>query len=90
MSEANLNVHLHCLVLDGVCRSDGEGVAEFIEAAAPTDEALDALLHTVIERLMKALTACTRRCASKPASAGGWSGCAATSSGRRSRTSVSR
>ncbi len=49
-------VHLHCLVLDGVYRSDAEGVAEFIEAAAPTEEELRALLHTVIARLMKMLT----------------------------------
>jgi hypothetical protein len=55
-SAANLDVHLHCLVLDGVYRSDAEGVPEFIEAAAPTDEALHALLHTVIARLMKMLT----------------------------------
>ena len=48
--------HLHCLVLDGVYRSDAEWVPEFIEAAAPTDEALHALLHTVIARLMKMLT----------------------------------
>jgi hypothetical protein len=39
-----------------VYRSDAEGVPEFIEAAAPTDEALHALLHTVIARLMKMLT----------------------------------
>ena len=37
-------------------RSDAEGEPEFIEAAAPTDEALHALLHTVIARLMKMLT----------------------------------
>jgi len=43
-------------VLDGVYRSDAEGEPEFIEAAAPTDEALHALLHTVIARLMKMLT----------------------------------
>jgi hypothetical protein len=55
-SAANLNVHLHCLVLGGVYRSDAEGVAEFIEAAAPTDEELHELLHTVIARLMKMLT----------------------------------
>lgn len=49
-------VHLHCLVLDGVYRSDAEGVVEFIEAAAPTEEVLHELLHTVIVRLMKMLT----------------------------------
>ena len=55
-SAANLNIHLHCLVLDGVYRSAAEGEPEFIEAAAPTDEALHALLHSVIARLMKMLT----------------------------------
>ena len=55
-SAANLNIHLNCLVLDGVYRSDAEGEPEFIEAAAPTEEALHALLHTIIARLMKMLT----------------------------------
>ncbi len=36
-SAAILNIHLHCLVLDGVYRrTDGEPV--FVEAPAPTDE----------------------------------------------------
>ncbi len=36
-SAANLNIHLHCLVLDGVYRrTDGEPV--FVEVPAPTDE----------------------------------------------------
>jgi hypothetical protein len=43
-------------VLDEVYRSDAEGEPESIEAAAPTDEALHALPHTVIARLMKMLT----------------------------------
>ena len=55
-SAANLNVHLHCLVLDGVYRSGADGVPEFIEAAAPTEEALHVLLQTVIARLTKRLT----------------------------------
>ena len=43
-SAANPNIHLHCLVLDGVYRrTDGEPV--FVEAPAPTDEELQALLH---------------------------------------------
>ena len=47
---ANLNTHMHCLVLDGVYRrTDGEPV--FVEVAAPTDEALQALLHKIIGRL---------------------------------------
>jgi hypothetical protein len=55
-SAANLNVHLHCLVLDGVYRCGAEGVQVFVQAGAPTDDELHALLHTVIARLMKMLT----------------------------------
>jgi hypothetical protein len=55
-SAANLNIHLHCLVLDGVYRCGAEGVPVFVEAGAPTDDELHALLHTVIARLMKMLT----------------------------------
>jgi hypothetical protein len=55
-SAANLNIHLHCLVLDGVYRCDADGVPSFVEAGAPTDEELHALLQTVIARLMKMLT----------------------------------
>lgn len=42
-SAANLNSHLHCLVLDGVYHCD-------------TDDALQALLQTISVRLMKILT----------------------------------
>ena len=43
------------LVLDGVYRrTDGEPV--FVEVPAPTDEALQSLLHKIIGRLMKLLT----------------------------------
>ena len=43
------------LVLDGVYRrTDGEPV--FVEVPAPSDEALQALLHKIISRLMKLLT----------------------------------
>ncbi len=53
-SAANLNIHLHCLVLDGVYqRTDAEPI--FVEVPAPTDEALRALLHKIIARLMKLL-----------------------------------
>ena len=42
-------------MLDGVYRrTDGEPV--FVEVPAPTDEALRALLHKIIGRLMKLLT----------------------------------
>jgi len=54
-SAANLNIHLHCLVLDGVYRCGADGASAFIEADAPTDAELDALLHTIIARLMKML-----------------------------------
>ncbi len=54
-SAANLNIHLHCLVLDGVYRGAGDGVPAFVEAAAPTDDELHALLQTLITRLMKLL-----------------------------------
>ena len=55
-SAANLNIHLHCLVLDGVYRCGGDGVPSFVEVAAPTDGELHALLQTLIARLMKLLT----------------------------------
>ncbi len=55
-SAANLNIHLHCLVLDGVYRCGADGVPVFVQAGAPSDDELHALLHTVIARLMKMLT----------------------------------
>ena len=53
-SAANLNIHLHCLVLDGVYRT-GEGVPLFHEARAPGIEELQALAKA-ITRLMRLLT----------------------------------
>ena len=47
-SAANLNIHLHCLVLDGVYRCGADGVPVFVEASAPSDDELHALLQTVI------------------------------------------
>jgi hypothetical protein len=41
-SAANLNIHLHCLVLDGVYRSS-EGEPVFHEARAPSMDELQAL-----------------------------------------------
>ena len=38
--EANLNIHPHCLVLDGLYRRGASGTPQFVEAPAPTDEAL--------------------------------------------------
>lgn len=46
-SAANLNIHLHCLVLDGVYRrTDSDPV--FVEVPTPTDEALQARLRKII------------------------------------------
>ena len=55
-SAANLNIHLHCLVLDGVYRRGTDGAPEFVEVPAPTNEALQAVLHKIITRTMKLLT----------------------------------
>ena len=54
-SAANLNIHLHCLVLDGVYRR-AEGEPEFQEAPAPSRDELAGLLDKIIARLMKMLT----------------------------------
>ena len=54
-SAVNLNIHLHCLVLDGVYRGR-EGVAMFREASVPTIETLQALLAKIIPRILKRLT----------------------------------
>jgi len=52
---ANLNIHLHCLVLDGVCqRSAGEPL--FHEVRAPSDAQLQQLLERIITPIMKCLT----------------------------------
>ena len=54
-SAANLNLHLHCLVLDGVYRlTEGEPV--FQSACAPTAEQLHGLLDKIIVRVMRLLT----------------------------------
>ena len=47
---------LHCLVLDGVYRCDTEGEPVFVEASAPSDEALQTVWQTIITRMMKLLT----------------------------------
>lgn len=54
-SAANLNIHLHCLVLDGVYRRTG-GEPVFQEARASTCEALQGLLEKIIVRLLRGLT----------------------------------
>ena len=54
-SAANLNIHLHCLVLDGVYRRT-EGEPEFQEAHAPNRDELADLLDKIVARLMKMLS----------------------------------
>ena len=55
-SAANLNIHLHGLVLDGVYRTTGEGAPVFHQAPAPTLEQLQALLGKIITRILRLLT----------------------------------
>ncbi len=50
-----LNIHLHCLVLDGVYRTT-EGVPVFHPAPTPTAGELQALLSRIIKRLLRLLT----------------------------------
>jgi hypothetical protein len=47
---------LHCLVLVGVYRCGADGMPTFVEAQDPTDEQVQAVLQTMITRLMKLLT----------------------------------
>ncbi|MGH8583755.1 MAG: transposase, partial [Gammaproteobacteria bacterium] len=54
-SAANLNIHLHCLVLDGVYHTT-EGLPVFHAVRAPTLTELQTLLLRIINRLMKFLT----------------------------------
>ena len=54
-SAANLNIHLHCLMLDGVYRLT-DGVPIFQPVPAPTADQLQALLTRIITRLLKMLT----------------------------------
>ena len=60
-SAANLNIHLHCLVLNSVYRRGTDGAPEFVDASAPTDEAP----QTVLLRPLQA-AACTCRIACGP------------------------
>jgi hypothetical protein len=55
-SAANLNTHLHALVLDGVYHTGEDGAPLFIEAAAPSREQLQTLLGKLITRLLRLLT----------------------------------
>ncbi|MBL8342547.1 MAG: transposase [Rubrivivax sp.] len=51
---ANLNIHLHCLVLDGNCRCGADGAPTFVEVDAPTGDELRALQQTVTSRAGRA------------------------------------
>ena len=55
-SAANPNIHLHCMVLDGVYRRWIDGAPEFVEGSEPTDDALQVVLHKIVARTMKLLT----------------------------------
>jgi hypothetical protein len=55
-SAANLNIHFHGLLLDGVYRCGADGVPQFVEVGSPTDDEVHALLQAIITRLMKLLT----------------------------------
>ncbi len=52
---ANLNIHLHCLVLDGVYQIKPNGELVFSQAPASTEQALQLLLRAIITSLMKRL-----------------------------------
>ena len=54
-SAANLNIHLYCLMLDGVYRLT-DGVPIFQAIPAPTTDQLQTVLTRIITRLLKALT----------------------------------
>ena len=54
-SAANLNIHLHCLMLDGVYQRSG-GTPLFHEVRAPTTEQLHDLLQRIFTRIMKWLS----------------------------------
>ena len=54
-SAANLNIHLHCLVLDWVYRGSGDEVV-FHDARAPSGDELEGLLEKIVARLMRMLT----------------------------------
>ncbi|SER45158.1 MULTISPECIES: transposase [Pseudomonas] len=55
-SAANLNIHLHGLLLDGVYRPGADGLPQFVEVGSPTDDEVHELLQIIIARLIKMLT----------------------------------
>lgn len=54
-SAANLNIHLHCLFLDGVYRTDG-GTPVFQPVPAPSAKQLQTLLTRIVKRILRVLT----------------------------------
>jgi Putative transposase len=54
-SAANLNVHLHCLVLDEVYKVSDIAKPKFLPAPVPTDEVVQAVLRHIMTRLIKVL-----------------------------------
>jgi Putative transposase len=44
---------LHCLVLDGVYRTNAKGEPEFVETPAPSEERVWEVLERIIKRVMK-------------------------------------
>jgi hypothetical protein len=55
-SAANLNIHIHGLVLDGVYHTGAEGAPESRPAPALTGEKLQALQGKIITRVLRRLT----------------------------------
>lgn len=53
-SAANLNIHLHCLVLDGVFRRTDSG-CQFLEAPPLDEAAIARTLHAIVRRLLRLL-----------------------------------
>ncbi len=54
-SAANLNTHLHALVLDGVYQTSADSAPVFHPTAAPSIQQLQTLLGKIINRIMKLL-----------------------------------
>ncbi len=54
-SALNLNVHYHMLFLDGVYAEDDEGRQRFHRVKAPTHRELNALVHTLSQRIARCL-----------------------------------
>jgi hypothetical protein len=54
-SAANLNIHLHCLLLDGVYRLTDSGPV-FQAIPAPSTEQLQTVLSRLVKRVLKSLT----------------------------------